>query len=84
MSLSMTIARLGQPFVQASRYLIISRARKAHPCNCGQHAIAAGEYYVRVYTQRGQLSRLHTDHLTEYGSVVLLDKHGQEIAEFGA
>lgn len=82
--------RLGQYFYDGLARVIIQRARRPYPCNCGdaRHLIRPGDLYMHAtdlshYPKRAY-AYWHHDHLGTQRRVIVVDKDGREIASFGS
>lgn len=78
-------ARLGVPFTDGGRTIVISRSRSVRSCVCNTsaHQIAIGDISVKVTNNRnGQIEYWHLEHLMDW-KIIILDRDGSEITRFG-
>ncbi len=77
--------KLGRPFTDGTRRIIISRSRSRHTCACGVefHQIAVGELCANFVNQwTGEHEHWHQEHLEDW-KLIIVDRDGNEIARFG-
>lgn len=78
-------ARVGMPFIDGTRNIVISRSRSVRPCVCNTpaHQIGIGDICVKVKNNRsGEIEYWHLEHLMDW-KIIILDRDGSEITRFG-
>lgn len=86
MTTNVRTVRLGRPFADSGRSIIINRGQKSYSCACGVslHHIAPGDLYAVFMNPRtNKRERWHVEHLERNWTLIVVDADDNEVARFG-